>query len=130
MLTKSTRRLLILFLMTLTVPSFSQTGVSPGRYKPHFLRNTSETSPISIDICRPEYPRASLRNEETGITEVEFKTEETGRLLDLRVSRSSGFRGLDNAVLLALQNCRFKPASINGKAVQGHAVMQYVWRLD
>lgn len=122
--------LILCVLIARPIPLFAQTGALADSYKPHFLRSATAASQISIGRCQPEYPRVSLRNEESGVSTIEYKTEDTGRLFELRVLKSGGFKNLDNAVLSALQNCRFKPATINGKAVQGHSIMQYVWSLD
>jgi TonB family protein len=78
----------------------------------------------------PEYPRSSLRNEETGKVTLQFFTDADGKVLRARKTASSGHIDLDNASLLALSGCPFQPAVIKGKPVPGWSAVQYVWQLD
>lgn len=82
--------------------------------------------------CRPEYPRASLRNEETGVTTLVVTTGADGTVTDVKIDKSSGFRGLDNAVRTQLMSgsCKNKPGTIDGKAQSTTSKVQYVWKLD
>lgn len=82
--------------------------------------------------CTPEYPRASLRNEETGVTTLSVTTGADGSVTAVNITKSSGFRGLDNAVRSQLLSgsCRNKPGTIDGKPQETTRVVQYVWKLD
>jgi protein TonB len=101
---------------------------------------TKSTGPVSvapvIDFnvggCKPEYPRASLRNEETGITTLAVLIGADGTVADVKIEKSSGFRGLDNAVRSQLLSgaCKNKPGTVDGKPQQSWAKVQYVWKLD
>ncbi|WP_432378273.1 energy transducer TonB [Duganella sp. P38] len=99
-------------------------------YTPRFARPQRGAEPIAGTCNKPEWPVASLRNEETGIVTLRFTIAPNGQLIKNEVSRSTGFPLLDKASLVGLASCRFRPASINGKPVQSVAYMQYVWRLD
>jgi protein TonB len=89
---------------------------------------------INFDIagCKPEYPRASLRNEETGIVTLAVLIGADGSVADVRIEKSSGYRNLDNAVRSQLLsgNCKNKPGTVDGKPQQTWAKVQYVWKLD
>ena len=80
--------------------------------------------------ARPEYPRSSQRNEETGTTTLQFLIGVDGRVLEAKLAKSSGFRDLDRAAQSALSKCRFKPAMIDGKPEQAWTAVQYVWTLE
>lgn len=80
--------------------------------------------------AKPEYPKASLRNEETGTSTVSFLIGVDGRVVDSKILKSSGFRDLDRAAQNAIGKCRFKPAMIDGKPQQDWQPVQYVWQLD
>jgi protein TonB len=80
--------------------------------------------------AKPEYPKASLRNEETGISTISFLIGVDGHVMDSKVTKSSGFRDLDKAAQAALGKCRFKPATVDGKAVQDWQAVQYGWTLE
>ena len=82
--------------------------------------------------CKPEYPRASLRNEETGIVQLSVLVGADGSVSDVKIDKSSGFRGLDNAVRSQLMSgsCKNKPGTVDGKPQATWAKVQYVWKLE
>lgn len=79
---------------------------------------------------RPEYPRASQRNEEEGVSTLSFLVSVDGTVLQSKVVQSSGYAELDAAALSALSRCRFTPAEANGKPAQQWTPVQYVWTLE
>jgi len=120
------RRLFISLL--LLPPAFA---AAEGTYVPKFARQHTEAEVLDVLTCtKPEYPRSSLRNEETGTVTLRFIVAPTGRVAAAKVIRSSGFRDLDRAALNSMSRCLFRPASIDNKPVQDSALMQYVWTLD
>jgi len=126
------RRLLTSFLLMPALASAAPAQPPPGptRYSPSFAR-VSETAEMLWELCpKPDYPRASVRNEEQGVVTLSFTVAPSGRLLAAKVVRSSGFPGLDNAAYGALARCRFKPARLEGLQVQATVNVQYVWSLD
>ncbi len=80
--------------------------------------------------AKPEFPKASLRNEETGTVTLSFLIATDGRVADSKIAKSSGFRDLDRAAQAAISKCRFKPGMVDGKPEQAWMQMQYVWTLD
>jgi protein TonB len=86
---------------------------------------------VNFDTCaKPEYPKSSLRNEETGTSTISFLIAVDGSVKDSKITKSSGFRDLDKAAVAALSKCRFKPATENGQAVETWSPVAYVWNLD
>lgn len=86
---------------------------------------------VDFNTCaKPEYPKASLRNEETGTSTILFKVAADGSVQGASVQKSSGFRDLDKAAMTALSKCRFKPSTENGQAVESSQPVQYVWTLE
>ncbi|MEB0139397.1 MULTISPECIES: energy transducer TonB [unclassified Undibacterium] len=87
---------------------------------------------FNVAGCKPEYPRASLRNEETGTVLLSVLIGADGAVTEVKVDKSSGFRGLDNAVRLQLMSgaCKNKPGTVDGKPQATWTKVQYVWRLD
>ena len=83
-----------------------------------------------LNSCKPDYPRASLLAEETGVTRVEFVVGPSGELVDAKVKRSSGSRSLDRAAVAGLSRCKFNPGTQDGKPVQSTFSVEYVWKLD
>jgi protein TonB len=83
-----------------------------------------------VNSCKPDYPPKSMRNEETGVSTVSFLIGVDGRVIDSKVTKSSGFRDLDRAAQAGLGKCQFKPAIVDGKPEQSWAVVQYVWNIE
>jgi protein TonB len=80
--------------------------------------------------AKPEWPKASLRNEETGTVTLRFLIAVDGRVVESQVVKSSGFRDLDKAAQNGIGKCRFKPGMTDGKPEQAWMQMQYVWTLE
>jgi protein TonB len=80
--------------------------------------------------AKPEWPKASLRNEETGTVTLSFLIGTDGRVADSKIVKSSGFRDLDKAAVTGISKCKFKPGSTDGKPEQAWMQMQYVWTLE
>jgi protein TonB len=80
--------------------------------------------------ANPEWPKSSLRNEETGTVTLQFLIGVDGRVMDSKVQKSSGFRDLDKAAQVGISKCRFKPGSVDGKPEQAWMSMQYIWKLE
>lgn len=81
--------------------------------------------------CRkPDYPAASRRFEEEGAVVVKFLVGLDGMVVESSIATSSGFQRLDDAARKALSQCKFKPATIDGKPEQGWATVRYVWKLQ
>lgn len=78
---------------------------------------------------KPEYPRASLVNEEQGTVVLSLEIGVDGKVVDSKVEKSSGFKNLDKATM-KLAACHFKPVTQDGKPVQTWAKFEYVWKLD
>ena len=86
---------------------------------------------VDFNTCsKPEYPKSSLRNEETGTSTILFKIAADGSVQGAAIQKSSGFRDLDRAAMAALSKCRFKPATENGTPVESSQPVQYVWTLE
>lgn len=81
--------------------------------------------------CRPEWPRSSIRNDETGTVGLAVLIGPDGSVADARVEKSSGFRNLDNAVKAQLLSgsCKNKPGTVDGKPQQLWIKVIYVWKL-
>jgi protein TonB len=81
--------------------------------------------------CRPEWPRSSLLNEETGTVKLAVLIGADGSVTDVKIEKSSGFKELDNAVKTQLLSgaCRNKPGTVDGKPQSLWIRVLYVWRL-
>ena len=80
--------------------------------------------------CKVEYPKASLMNEEQGVTSMSFLINPDGSVADSKLDKSSGFKGLDKAAMKGLSACKFKPGSKDGAPAQTWTKVDYAWKLD
>ncbi len=86
---------------------------------------------VRADSCEtPSYPAASLRAGESGKVTLSFLIDVTGKVLESKVERSSGYRRLDEAARNGLELCKFSPGTIDGKPERAWARMQYEWKID
>jgi len=91
----------------------------------------STAAVVDFSTCaKPEWPKSSLRNEETGTVTLSFLIGTDGRVADSKVVKSSGFRDLDKAAVAGISKCRFKPGTVDGVPQQAWQQMQYVWTLE
>jgi protein TonB len=80
--------------------------------------------------CKVEYPKASLMNEEQGVTSMSFQVNPDGSVADSKLEKSSGFKGLDKAAIKGLSACKFKPGTKDGAPAQTWTKVDYAWKLD
>jgi protein TonB len=90
---------------------------------------TQEAAILNVNVCRPAYPRESMRRGEQGVVKMRFTVGVTGHLVGSSVVKSSGFKDLDRAALDALIHCSFRQAYRNGVPVQSTFTMEYKWVL-
>jgi len=99
--------------------------------KPAYNGPAKTPAVVDFNTCaKPEYPKSSLRNEETGTSTILFQIAADGSVKGASVQKSSGFRDLDRAALTALSKCKFKPGTENGQPVESQQPVQYVWTLE
>lgn len=101
---------------------------------PRVAAPTGVRVPPVIDAARacqqPQYPAASLRNEETGTVQLRFLIGVDGKVIDSKVESSSGYPRLDQAAIRALSQCQFKAGTLDDKPEQSWASLKYVWQLQ
>lgn len=97
-------------------------------FSPKFARVQQDAQPIPCAL--PGYPKSSQRSQEMGSTTIRFAISPDGEVFNVTVLKSSGFRDLDRAAIVAMGKCRFTPASIAGTPVQAIMLAQYHWGLE
>ena len=87
--------------------------------------------PATFDAskCKVEYPKASLMNEEQGITSMSFLVNPDGSVADSKLEKSSGSKGLDKAAMKGISACKFKAGSKDGAPAQTWPTVDYAWKL-
>lgn len=109
----------------------AQTITVDKPYIPKFARVVTSPVLLNTEICgKPEYPKNSARNEEEGTVQVEVIVASNGFFFPVRVIKSSGYRDLDRATVVAFNGCKFRPGMIDGKAVQTVTLLNFQWKLQ
>jgi periplasmic protein TonB len=84
----------------------------------------------TFEVSDDDYPDASRRAEEKGVTGVTVTVGVDGKVATCAVTASSGFSRLDErACQIAQRRWRFKPATENGKPVAVTLRRSYRWQL-
>ena len=78
--------------------------------------------------AKPEWPKASLRNEETGTVTLSFLIGVDGRVADSKIVKSSGFRDLDKAAVAGIRQVPLQAG--HGRRQAGTSVDANAIRLD
>ena len=90
-----------------------------------------EVSPSIFDTkcMRPEYPRSSLRNEETGTVYFALLVDVDGTVVDSKINQTSGYRQLDKAALTAALLCKFIVGTKDGNPEKMWVTWTYTFHL-
>jgi protein TonB len=81
-------------------------------------------------ISEDDYPDASRRAEEQGVTRVSYTIDETGKVTSCNVTQSSGSARLDEATCkIIMRRFRFNPAMRDGKPVPDTKSQPVRWQL-
>lgn len=105
------------------------TGAVPGQTgragamsnaKPGFLGNPA-----------PPYPESAREDQEQGVVQILVNVDETGRVLSLRLMRSSGYPDLDQSAMHTIRTeWRFIPARVGGIPVPSDVMVPVRFRLS
>lgn len=88
-----------------------------------------QTRRLDFASCaRPMYPQDDLRAAHQGTVTLGFLVNRDGTVAEVRVTKSSGHPGLDDAAPQAFVQCRFNVADRDTKD-QVWVPVQYVWTL-
>ena len=80
------------------------------------------------DGCtRPEWPKGALEAKHAGTTTLALFIGEDGKVVQSKITKSSGYEELDEAARVSISKCRFNPGKLNGKPLDAWLEMQYVW---
>ncbi len=110
-------------------PEVDHPQVTPSDRKDR--QASSITKPKLIRTTKPEYPTASTRLGEEGVTGLSLLVTADGRVTDVKLISTSGSDRLDVAAIKHAQhNWAFSPCTEDGIAVACRFQAKLVWRLD
>jgi protein TonB len=120
-------------------PSLIQASTDPNSDRPPFFvqwrtgNMAGLTSRPALDRngALPQYPASALRDQAQGTTMLDVCVTAEGRLVDVKVAKSSGTKALDDATLEWAKTAKYNPAKFNDEpfAVCGFTV-EYVWQVQ
>jgi protein TonB len=90
----------------------------------------STTGPVAIDNPPPDYPEDALRRGQEGLVMILARICPEGRPLEVTVLRSSGYGTLDRAARAAVLRWAFRPATRDGRPVEGEVEIPIRFRLS
>ncbi len=116
-------------IVTVAAVDISQQAMDAAKFAN--VKNGDKKPVVDFNNCKPQYPRASIRREETGVVQASVLVGADGKILKTKVDRSAGFPDLDEAVVSALENCTIKavPGQVNGANTMLWTKVQFVWKL-
>jgi TonB family protein len=84
----------------------------------------------SLHVKSSDYPKGALERAEQGLSWVHVDVSDSGQVLNVRITSSSGSSELDNAALDAIRSARFSPAFSDHKPVNSSADVVVSWVLS
>lgn len=85
--------------------------------------------PVPLQRGVAVYPAASIRNREEGSVLMAARVDDSGRVVEVRVSRSSGHKRLDDSAEKAMRNWRFAPVAKGTRPSNGWTVLEMHFNL-
>lgn len=106
------------------------TPPAPPAPAPALAPPTPATPKGRYAISEDDYPDASRRAEEQGVTRVSYTIDPTGKVVACTVTQSSGSPRLDEATCkIIMRRFRFNPATRDGQPVSDTKTQPVRWQL-
>jgi protein TonB len=86
--------------------------------------------PSRAENCRKDYPFFARILEREGTTELAFVVSADGTVRDVKVAKSSGSDGLDDAAVECVARWHYRPAVKDGQLVDAPMTVKVAWNLD
>ncbi|MGD8717269.1 MAG: energy transducer TonB [Candidatus Zixiibacteriota bacterium] len=94
------------------------------------LGHEYDEPPVIIKTVRPKYPEEAREAKIEGDVTLVVYIDEKGDVLEAGVKSSLGVAGMDEAAKKAALECKFKPATYQGKPVGVWYLVVMEFRLD
>ncbi len=86
---------------------------------------------INVETMGPDdYPASARAAREEGVVGVVVAVDDNGKVLETKLSHSSGYADLDDASLLLARKWTVTPARLKGKPVKTAIAIAFEWSLD
>jgi periplasmic protein TonB len=107
------------------------TTATPGTGTPGPVADVRKSAVFPTRFEKPPYPSASERLGEEGFSTVEACVTAKGAVTSTRLVATSGYARLDEAAVKWMKQLRgFKPATLNGKPIDGCITTDVEWKIE
>jgi protein TonB len=122
------------FEATVELPASAST-ISSGGASPVQVSGASERSAVIVEPVMKDkriaaYPRQSRIDHETGTTTLRYCVTKTGKVRDVKMIDSSGYRRLDDAAVAWIRTREYVPGTIDGAPTEMCGALNYIWGVD
>ena len=93
-------------------------------------RTVLADSLVALKPMKLDYPRAALTRGTEGWVDLDFEVTTEGKVTNITVSNASPPNVFDSAAKSALSRVRYKPVTIDGRAVDVKSSLHVVFRLE
>ncbi len=88
-----------------------------------------DVKPNVLKRVEPVYPEDARKKGREGMTVLKVTIDESGKVSDTKILRSSGWASLDSSAVTAARGFMFKPGKKDGKAVKVIMTIPFLFRL-
>lgn len=91
--------------------------------------NTITTPPsiTSLSSCEKLKWVTTVMSPGRAVIKLRIAVKENGSFQSVTIVKSTGYRGLDHAIINMFATCRYKSGAVNGQAVDASFDTEYVW---
>ena len=83
-----------------------------------------------ISLPNPPYPRVAQENGDSGMVKLSVLVSAAGKVMEVKVTKSSGSAALDNAGKRAAQSASYRPKKVDGEFVATRFSTQFTFELS
>ena len=83
-----------------------------------------------ISLPNPLYPRVAQENGDSGVVKLSVLVSAAGKVMEVKVTKSSGSAALDNAGKRAAQSASYRPKKVDGEFVTTRFSTQFTFELS
>ncbi len=83
-----------------------------------------------INLPNPPYPRVAQENGDSGVVKLSVLVSAAGKVMEVKVTKSSGSAALDNAGKRAAQSASYRPKKVDGEFVTTRFSTQFTFELS
>ncbi len=88
-----------------------------------------DEKPQILQSAQPKYPEEARKKGLVGTAFVEVLVDESGKVTNSKIKKSSGYKLLDEAATEAAMNFKFLPGKKGGKTVKTQMVIPFKFKL-